>query len=161
MPRQTITAARRINAPAPVVYRVIANYREHHPRILPDAFSNFAVQEGGIGAGTRFSFDLRAAGRTKRYESIVTEPEPGRRIVEEYPADASATSFLIVPAGAAACDVTIATEWNAHGGLAGIFERWMAGWVLGRLYEDELGRLDAYARRMADRPPFLDGSVQE
>jgi hypothetical protein len=66
-----------------------------------------------------------------------------------------------VPAGEAACDVTIATEWDAHRGLAGVFERWIAGRVLGRLYEDELGRLEAYARRLADRQPSPPNPVQE
>lgn len=151
MSRQSITATRRINATASLVYGVIANYREHHPRILPDAFSNFVVHDGGIGAGTRFSFDLRAGGRTRHYDSIVSEPEPGRRLVEAYPAEGSSTSFHVDPAGASACIVTIETQWDAHAGLAGVLERWMAGWLLGRLYEDELSRLDAYARRLSDQ----------
>jgi hypothetical protein len=149
VPRQTITASRRIQAPAPVVYDVIANYRDHHPRILPAAFSNFAVSEGGIGAGTRFTFDLRVGGRTRHYDAVVREPEPGRRLVEDYPAEGSSTSFLVEPAGAAACTVTFVTAWDARGGLAGVLERWIAGRLLGPVYEDELSRLDEYARRVA------------
>ena len=41
-----------VGAPADVVYGLIADMREHHPRFLPPAFSDFAVEEGGVGAGT-------------------------------------------------------------------------------------------------------------
>ena len=40
------TAAERlIAAPPDRVYRYIADYREHHPRFLPPAFSDFRVEE--------------------------------------------------------------------------------------------------------------------
>src|SRR4026209_2900642 len=51
--RHRITATELLKAPADVVYRVLADYREHHPRILPAVFSNFVVHERGFGAGTR------------------------------------------------------------------------------------------------------------
>ena len=47
-----IKSSRMINAPAERVYRCIADYRTHHPAFLPPAFSNFTVEEGGVGAGT-------------------------------------------------------------------------------------------------------------
>src|SRR6187455_1777896 len=100
MPRHRISASADIAAPAATVYGVFADYRQHHPRILPDAFSNFAVQEGGVGAGTTFTFDLRVLGRVKHYAGVAYEPEPGRHLVEKYPAENSETSFLVEPAGA-------------------------------------------------------------
>ncbi len=33
-----------VAAPAEQVYRILADYRRHHPRILPPAFSGFAVE---------------------------------------------------------------------------------------------------------------------
>ena len=146
--RHRIDAAAVIDAPAAVVYNIFADYRQHHPRILPAAFGNFQVQAGGVGAGTAFTFDLRAAGRLRHYRGIASEPEPGRCLLETYPDEGSQTSFLVVPSGDG-CTVTIATEFDSRSGLAGMFERWLAGMVLKPLYADELARVAAYARNLS------------
>ena len=146
--RHRIEASARIDAPPALVYNIFADYRQHHPRILPTAFSNFEVQEGGVGAGTSFTFDLRAAGRLRHYRGVASEPAPGRYLVERYPDEGSQTSFLVEPAGQG-CTVTIATEFDARSGVAGIFERWLAGRVLKPLYADELARVAAYARKLS------------
>lgn len=147
MPRHRISATADIAAPAATVYRVFADYRQHHPRILPDAFSNFAVQEGGVGAGTTFTFDLRVLGRVKHYAGVAYEPEPGRYLVEKYPAENSETSFLVEPAGAG-CRVTITTEFAGRSGIAGRIERWMIERILRPIYDDELERVAKYARAL-------------
>lgn len=143
-------ATGRISAPASVVYGVIADYQQHHPRILPDAFRNFVVEKGGVGAGTIFRFDLRIAGRTRHYYSEVTEPEPGRYLVESYPEEGSETSFRVAPAGDG-CTVTIATEFTTRDGMLGTIERAMSSALLRWLYADELKRLGRYAMEMSSR----------
>ncbi len=40
------TAERQVSAPAERVYRILADY-EHHQRILPTAFSDFTIEQGG------------------------------------------------------------------------------------------------------------------
>jgi uncharacterized protein YndB with AHSA1/START domain len=147
MPRQRLTATTTIDAPPALVYQVFADYRQHHPRILPAAFSNFAIQEGGVGAGTKFTFDLRVLGRVKHYAGVAVEPEPGRLLVEKYPAEDSETSFLVEPAGSGS-RVTIATEFNGKGGFAGTVERWLAGRILLPMYADELDRVANYVRSL-------------
>jgi len=147
MPRHRISASADIAAPAATVYRVFADYRQHHPRILPAAFSNFAVQEGGVGAGTTFTFDLRVLGRVKHYAGVAYEPEPGRYLVEKYPAEHSETSFLVEPAGVG-CRVTITTEFDGRSGIAGRIERWMVERILRPIYDDELARVAEYARTL-------------
>ena len=77
-----VSAESDIAAPAERVYRVLSNYRDHHPKILPPAFSNFAVEEGGIGAGTVMRFDMTTMGRTQSARHRVEEPEPGRVLRE-------------------------------------------------------------------------------
>ena len=144
MPRHQISASAEIAAPPATVYRVFADYRQHHPRILPDAFSNFAVQAGGVGAGTMFTFDLRVLGRVKHYAGVASEPEPGRYLVEKYPADNSETSFLVEPAGAGS-RVTITTEFDGRSGIAGRIERWLIERILRPIYDDELERVARYA----------------
>ena len=73
---------RPIAAPASQVYAYFADYRDHHPRLLPSAFSDNRVEQGGIGAGTVVSFKTTVAGRTQSYRVYVTEPVPGRVMVE-------------------------------------------------------------------------------
>ena len=40
----------------------LADMRDHHPRFLPPAFSDFQVESGGVGAGTVTRFKIRPAG---------------------------------------------------------------------------------------------------
>lgn len=42
-----IQAERLLDAPAPVVYRCLADYQNHHDRFLPPAFSEYRVEHGG------------------------------------------------------------------------------------------------------------------
>lgn len=146
MPRHQVSASARIDAPAALVYEIIADYHRHHPRILSDAFSNFVVEHGGIGAGTVIRFDLRVAGQTRRYEGVVSEPVPGKRLIESYPCQHGETSFAVEP-DADGCRITIATDFEVRSGLAGAIERWLSARLLRRLYADELARLADYAAR--------------
>jgi hypothetical protein len=77
-----VAVKRRIGAPAEQVCRLIADFRAHHPHFLPPAFSDFQVEQGGIGAGTVHRFKLTAGGRTRAYRMRVEEPEPGRGLTE-------------------------------------------------------------------------------
>jgi uncharacterized protein YndB with AHSA1/START domain len=143
--RHRITATATVKAPADVVYRVLADYRQHHPRILPAVFSNFVVHERGVGAGTRIGFDLKVMGMTRHYEGVVSEPEPGRRLVESYPAEDSETWFLVEPVEEG-CSVTIGTDFNGRSGILGKVERWLSNKILHPIYVEELGRLESYAQ---------------
>jgi hypothetical protein len=72
-----VVAERAVGAPAEHAYRCIADFDRHHPRFLPPAFSQFRVEEGGVGAGTVHSFRMTAGGRTRSFRMRVEEPEPG------------------------------------------------------------------------------------
>ena len=134
-----------VGAPADVVYALIADMREHHPRFLPPAFSDFVVEEGGVGAGTVTSFKLSAGGRTRSARMRVDEPEPGRVLTESDLDSSLVTTWTVTPAGNGS-RVRIETVWEGAGGVGGFFERLFAPRVLERLYADELQRLDRYAR---------------
>jgi hypothetical protein len=141
----SVTAERTVGAPAPTVYGYIADYREHHPKFLPPAFSNFEVESGGVGTGTIVKFDLTAGGRTRLNRQQVAEPEPGRVLTESDTSSSSVTTFTVTPDGTN-CTVQINSRWNGAGGIGGFFERLFAPSVLRRILTDELARLDAYAR---------------
>jgi Polyketide cyclase / dehydrase and lipid transport len=141
----SVSAERTVGAPAPEVYGYIADHRGHHANFLPPAFSDFQVESGGVGAGTITRFKLTAGGRTRQLRTEVTEPEPGRVLTESDTLSSSVTTWTVTPEGDA-CQVRISTTWQGAGGVGGVFERLFAPRVLRRLYDDELSRLDMYAR---------------
>lgn len=144
-----LQASARIEAPASVIYAIIADYRDGHPHILPANFSNLVVEEGGIGAGTRIRFDMTMLGQTQHYQATITEPEPGRVLREDNgPAAGSVTTFTVDPlATTDAAQVTIATTFTQRPGLSGWIERFLISRLLPLVYEQELQRLAQVAQQ--------------
>ena len=138
------SAERTIDAPADQVYGYLADMHQH-PQFLPPAFSDFRVEEGGVGAGTVTRFAVTAGGRTREYRMRVTEPEPGRTLVESDANSSLVTTFNVEPRGGKSL-VRISTSWDGATGIGGFFERTFAPRALRRIYLDELDRLNAYAR---------------
>jgi hypothetical protein len=80
------------------VYAILADYRNGRPRILPERyFSNLEVERGRVGAGTVIRFQVRTLGITRSFRGEVTEPKPGRVLVESYPQTGEVTSFTVEP----------------------------------------------------------------
>ncbi|HUS17534.1 MAG TPA: SRPBCC family protein [Chloroflexia bacterium] len=143
----TIDAAEAAIIPAPpaAVYAILADYHERHPRILPESFRNLRVLAGGHGAGTVFQVTMEVLGTRRTYRLTVTEPEPGRVLVESDPAAGLTTTFTLTPAGEGrATHLRIATTSSASPGLAGRIERLLSPPIMRRIYRAELARLAAY-----------------
>jgi hypothetical protein len=137
-----------INAPASEVYPILADYRNHHPHILPKAyFTGLEVEEGGIGAGTVFQASLKMMGQDQIFRMRVTEPEPGRVIAETDLDTGLVTKFIVEPRGRDQSEVTIATTFRPRPGLKGWLERLVVPGYLRRVYRVELQQLDEYVRR--------------
>lgn len=147
MAQITVEQEGSVGAPADLTYHLIAD-DEHHQRFLPDAFSNFEVLEGGVGAGTLHRFTLTAGKRVRDYTMRVDEPQPGRVITETDQGSSLVTSFTVTPDGDG-CRVLIRTQWDGAGGIGGFFERTFAPKVMRTMYADQLARLDRYAREQA------------
>lgn len=143
MAKVEASAERTIDAPAGQVYGYLADMHQH-PRFLPPAFSDFKVEEGGVGAGTVTSFAVTAGGRTRNYRMRITEPEQGRTLVESDANSSLVSTFNVEPQGDKSL-VRISTSWDGAGGIGGFFERTFAPKALHRMYLDELERLNAYA----------------
>lgn len=139
-----VAAERIVDAPPSAVYGYLADMRQHHPRFLPPAYSDFTVESGGVGAGTITRFKLNAGGRSREYRMQVAEPEPGRVLSESDTGSSLVTTFTVDPEGERS-RVRISTRWEGAGGIGGFFERVFAPRVIRRLYEDELERLNNYA----------------
>lgn len=147
-PRHVVSVTRRLNTSPRRAYETIANYHTGHPRIVPDEFRNLVVEQGGIGAGTIIRFDLRLFGRTTQLRAAVTEPQPGRVLVEKNIEGNDAISTFTVDPGDRTDEsvVTIRTDIGTRRGLAGRIERWLLTRILERLYHEELRRLEIYSR---------------
>jgi hypothetical protein len=139
-----------IEAPAARVYSIIADYTQHHRRILPrEYFKSLEVEEGGVGAGTRIHVKMRVLGTTIEFRHIVSEPEPGRILIEsDVDADGgSVTTFTVDPVDSGAASIlTISTEFTTQrNGILGRIERFLTIRVLQRIYKKELSLISAYA----------------
>ena len=137
-----------VGAPAQRVYELIADHREHHPKFLPTNFSNVEIEQGGVGAGTITTFTMSAGSRSRNYRMRVAEPEPGRVLTESDTTSSLVTTWTVTPDGDRT-RVRIETRWDGAPGVAGFFERLFAPPAMRRIYNDELRRLDKYAREQA------------
>jgi hypothetical protein len=146
MTKYQVSSSGTIAAAPARVYSVIADYRRHHPRIVPpDHFQNLEVLEGGVGAGTRTRFRMRVLGTTREFEHVVRDPEPGRVLVESEADGSNPTTFVVDPRdGGQATQLTITTELVARPGMAGAIERMVSLFVLPRIYRKEIARLAEY-----------------
>ena len=61
-PVHVVSTTARMKAAPERVYRIIADYRNGHPQILPKQFSNLCVDAGGYGAGTVIRFSMTVMG---------------------------------------------------------------------------------------------------
>jgi hypothetical protein len=142
----TVEARATVRAPTDRVYELIANYRAGHPRIVPPKyFQNLVVERGGRGAGTIITYEIKLLGRTRRDRARVTEPEPGRVLVETVVEQNIVTTFRVEPTGASASNVTISTVLPTRRGLAGALERVLVRALLAPVYRDELALLSRVA----------------
>jgi Polyketide cyclase / dehydrase and lipid transport len=143
-----VSVGGRVKAAPARVYGVIADYREHHPRIIPpEYFRKLEVLAGGVGAGTRTRVEMRVLGATRTFDQVVTEPEPGRVLMEANSGGQGVTTFTVEDAGAGETQVTITTELDGRPGLAGTVERLLTSTMLRRIYRKEIARLAEYVAR--------------
>ncbi|MCL4300686.1 MAG: SRPBCC family protein [Anaerolineae bacterium] len=149
-----VTESALIKAPAELVYNIIADYHNGHPYILPKPyFLNLEVEQGGVGEGTIIRFQMQVLGKTETFRATVTEPEPGRVLVESNQPQGSVTTFTVDPVeGGQSAQVTFATELPDRGGLPGLLERFLTRLMLPRIYRKELAQLEAVAQERARAP---------
>jgi hypothetical protein len=147
MKHYRVIASRRVDAPTAEVYAVIADYRRHHPHIVPpEYFERLDVLEGGVGAGTRTRVQMHVLGKKRVFEQVVTEPEPGRVLMEANADGSAVTTFTVEASGESASYVTIATDIPLQPGLHGVLERLAVSLLFPRIYKKELARLAEYVR---------------
>ncbi len=143
-----VTGTAVINGSAKVVYDIIADYHNGHPNIVPKKyFSDIAVEKGGWGAGTTIRFKMHVFGKTQDFRAAITEPEPGRVLVEanDEASGGAVTTFTVDPTNEGKqARVTISTDLKPTTRLVRL-ERVFTSWVLRRVYAEELKLLAGLA----------------
>jgi hypothetical protein len=136
------TAEGTVNATPERVLAALADYTEVRPRLLPEQFSDYRVEAGGHGAGTRVHWRFAATSKRVRDQLMsVTEPVAGT-LVESDANSSLVTTWTVTPADAGGSTVRVRTTWTGATGVGGFFERTFAPKGLRRVYEEMLGRLD-------------------
>lgn len=144
--RRVLSVSRVVEGRPERIYGILADYREGHPSILPrPPFVSLDVEEGGRGAGSVIRVTMKVLGRSRTFRAVVSEPVPGRELIETNDTG-YVTTFSVepLPRGDAA-EVTIATDLVRRGPAARV-ERWLSARLLRPVYERELELLEAAAR---------------
>ncbi|MEU2350343.1 SRPBCC family protein [Modestobacter sp. NPDC049651] len=141
---QVVTTAEKIvRAPAEQVLVALGDYLGTRPRILPEQFTEYRVETGGQGAGTRVSWRLAATSKRVRDQDVVVSATPdGSGLVETDQNSSMVTTWTVHPADAGVTTVRVRSTWTGAGGIGGVFERAFAPKGLGRIYDQVLERLD-------------------
>ena len=149
----TITASRIVGANAAESYRLIADYRGGHQRILPPKyFGNLRATKGGYGHGTEIAFEMYPFGMkrsTQQARARVTEPEPGHVLVETDLDRGFVTKFTVDPVGPTSSRVEFVTTVPRKPGFLGAIEKVVITAFLRRVYDAELKHFDAVVREDA------------
>ena len=143
--KHVIAATAEMRGDARRVYEILADYKEGHQRILPPQFQRLQVERGGYGEGTVIRVEMKLLGATRTFRAAITEPKPGRVLVEaDVERDGPVTTFTVerLP-GSGWSRVKIETVVQVRKGLLGRFERWMATHLLRPIYDRELEMLSA------------------
>jgi hypothetical protein len=140
---QVVTTAEGIvRAPAERVLIALADYEVTRPRLLPEQFSDYRVESGGQGAGTRVHWRFAATSKRVRDQSV-SVTQPGADTLEESDTNSSmVTTWTVSPADAGVSTVRVRTTWNGAAGIGGFFERTFAPKGMRRVYDEILSRLD-------------------
>lgn len=149
----TVRAAETLNARPEDVYATIADYHQGHPKILPPKnLYDLQVEQGGYGAGTVLRVKSRFFGVEQSFHHRVSEPEPGRVLVEEEieAARKESNTFTVesLEQGQQS-HVEILTAMDTSPGLIGLVERLLVPGALAAVLHKELKLLEAVAQQRA------------
>ena len=145
-----------IDAPPDQVYAIISDYHAGHPAILPSRyFTDLAVTEGGQGEGTAVTVHMKIFGVKALLNLVVSEPEPGRVLVEEDKSAGVVTTFTLEPVDdGERTRLTISTDARTSPGVKGLMERVVNPAISRKIYREELQQLARVVqeRRLQESP---------
>jgi hypothetical protein len=142
MSQVVATAEHVVHAPSERVIAALADYAGVRPRLLPEQFSDYRLEAGGQGAGTRVHWRFAATSKRVRDQLMAVTAPDATSLVESDANSSMVTTWTVHPADGGATTVRVRTTWNGAGGIGGFFERTFAPKGLQRVYTEILGRLD-------------------
>src|SRR3954447_25917678 len=108
-----------VRAPAERVKAALADYEGARRRAMPEQFSDYRVESGGTGAGTRVHWRFAATSKRVR-DQLVEVAEPDADTLVERDANSSmVTTWTVRPADAGVTTVRVRTTWKGAGGIGG------------------------------------------
>lgn len=128
-----------INAEVAPVLAAVADYQKVRPRILPAAYGDYRVIEGGQGQGTVAAWRLQAT-KSRVREVKVDVDVAGHAVIEKDANSTMVMNWTVAPAGPG-CSVTLTTTWTGAGGVKGFFEGIFAPLGLKRIQGELLDNL--------------------
>lgn len=146
MAQVTATAERVIDAPATDISAALADYEKVRPQILTDRFTEYRVESGGQGAGSRVHWKLAATEKRVRDQLVDVEAPDQTTLVERDANSSMVTTWRVRSEGTNRSTVTVTSTWNGAGGIGGFFERLFAPKGLARIYDGVLANLDGAVR---------------
>ncbi len=142
-----------IDAPPAAVYAVLRDYHVGHPAILPPQFTGIHVETGGYGAGTIGRADMKMFGQKTSFRFEVSEPDPGRVMVEANLDGSVVTAFIVESEnGGRQSHVTFDSEFYFPDNPGGWLRHWLMIPMIHRMYQEELGILNRYMRARQATP---------
>jgi len=128
-----------INAEPDAVLAAVADYQTVRPKILSAHYSNYAVLEGGQGAGTVVAWKLQATESRSR-DVKASIDVAGKTVIEKDANSSLVTNWTVAPAGTGST-VTVKTSWTGAGGIKGFFEKTFAPLGLRKIQAEVLANL--------------------
>lgn len=150
----TIEYSAVINARPDIIWRVLTDYRHAHRAILPKPyFNDMVVEQGGIGAGTVILTTMTIWGQHYSFHQLVSEPEPGRVLVETDMETGQYSMFTLDALDAGQpTRVTITSVFPREAGIQGWLQSMLQPAITRHIYKKELQNLALY---LADQKTLL------
>jgi Polyketide cyclase / dehydrase and lipid transport len=141
MAQVTSRTQRTIDAPADRVRAALADYESVRPAILTENYSDYRVEAGGTGEGTRVHWLLQATKSRVRDQLVEVSVPAEDRIVERDANSSMVTTWTVTPQNADRTVVSVETTWTGASGIGGFFERTFAPKGLQRIHDGVLSNL--------------------
>jgi uncharacterized protein YndB with AHSA1/START domain len=152
--RVSVEVERTVDAPIERVWALLRDYRHARRRWLTEHFSDYAVHQGGEGAGTVIEYQLRLGHHQARHVIAVQEPIAGRMLRERDRTSPLVSTWTLTPGGEGERTVIRLAvglrDPQTHGWLGRVRARWALRRLCGQLLERvdaDLGNQRSPARR--------------
>ena len=109
------------------------------PKILSAHYRDYAVLEGGQGAGTVASWKLQAT-KSRVRDVKANVDVAGHTVIEKDANSSMVTNWTVAPAGPGS-SVTVKTSWQGASGIGGFFEKTFAPLGLKKIQAEVLDNL--------------------